>query len=433
MNQRSIASPSWPDGSPAAGVAPQVSRGWNLRSLYFCSIAFLLGVLYPWTVSLVGNMPIGELVVLFLLGQTLLAVVLTSRLPKIPSPWLLGFFGVAQIVAILSYVVSDLYRASLPVDMVRGWMRMFFLLADIIGLAILFGEEPRVLAWRQLGYGLSFVQVFFIPPLFGDYWKFGYGIPLTTLVVLVVPYIGGRIGSLAALACLGTLHTALGFRSMGAACFLNGGLIALRYLPLRVRQGLLLAGFAAFLIAIPRLVSDTFTSESGRSNRSNVERGAMLQAAWEGFVSSPLIGQGSWFSRSNVTDNFVLIRRQAAKETRNMVGFSDNDVEEVAIHSQILMALAEGGIFGAAFFVCYGLGIIWAIWYTLGEAPWSWLIPAQLFLLVAGMWDLLMSPFAGPVRLNISLITVLIAVLWSERRFRATPRASPAAHFLEDE
>jgi len=424
MNPPSLASRSWPDSSSGPGAAPGALIGSNLRSAYFCAVAFLLGLLHPWSISLVGQLPVGELVILALLGQTLLWIVMTSRLPQIPSPRVICFFSLAQVIALLSYIASDLYRESLPIDMIRGWVRMFFLLADLLGFAILFGAEPRVLAWRQFGFGLSFLQVFVVPPLFDDYWKFGFGMPLTVLVVLAAPYFGGCVGTLVALVIAGGVHTALAFRSAGAACWVIAGLLALRYLPSQLRKVVLVTGLAALLVASPRIVAHTFTSKSARANPSNIERGAMLQAAWEGFISSPLIGQGSWFSKSNVTDNFVLIRHEGAQENHGTIGFEETDVEAVSIHSQLLSAMAEGGIFGATFFFFYGLALLWGIWHSLVVAPWSWLVPTRLFLFVMYFWDLLMSPFSGPVRLNIGLATVLVAMCVRESR-----QASVAAAF----
>jgi O-antigen ligase len=273
-------------------------------------------------------------------------------------------------------------------------------------------------------------MVFLVPPLFGDYWKFTFGFPVTVLVVMAIPYFFRRAGTLAsivALGALGGLHMFMGFRNAGGSCFVVGALLMLRYLPLRPRQALMLAGFVAILIASPRMVAHTFTSKSARANRSNIERAAMLQAAWEGFARSPLIGQGSWFSKSNVTDIFMDIRRENSMENAGSIGFDDVDV--VTIHSQILMSLAEGGLFGGAFFFFYGLGLLWAIWYTLGEAPWSWLLPMRLFLFVANFWDILMSPFSGPARLNIALVTVLIAVCWEERQFARRSVNHEPVHF----
>lgn len=427
-----------PSASPGPGYFPiahggvasatdDLHRGIDLRAWYYCGLAFFLGLIHPWTVSLVGQMPVGEFLTLGLLGQVVLWCALTSRLPSVVSPRLLLVFGITQVIALLSYVLSDLYRDSLPVDMVRGWMRMFFLAVDILAYAILFGSDARGFAWHQLGFAFSFVQALVIRPIFGDYWKFGFGFPLTVLLVLVGPYFFGRLGGIGALIVISAAHAVMAFRSAAAACWLVAGLLALRYLPLRLRQGLVIGGVIAVTLASPMLVSNTFTSESGRSNRSNIERGAMLRAAWEGFASDPLIGQGSWFSKSHVMDNFLLIRKQVCDESNNGGGFDHNDFEGVTIHSQILVALAEGGIFGATFFIFYSVSILWAIYYTLGEGEWTWLLPSRLFVLVTSFWDVLMTPFSGVLRLNIAFTAAIVLLCWSEKQSAARRAVEEAA------
>jgi hypothetical protein len=39
----------------------------------------------------------------------------------------------------------------------------------------------------------------------------------------------------------------------------------------------------------------------------------MIGAAWQGFRESPFIGQGSWFSKSRVMDDFLVRRHEACK------------------------------------------------------------------------------------------------------------------------
>ena len=78
-----------------------------------------------------------------------------------------------------------------------------------------------------------------------------------------------------------------------------------------------------------RRLLDVIKDEFDRAGRSDVDRTAMIQAAVEGFVESPFIGHGSWFSNSDVLDNYLYIRadlaqgpvvRGAARETP-MQGF----------------------------------------------------------------------------------------------------------------
>jgi O-antigen ligase len=221
------------------------------------------------------------------------------------------------------------------------------------------------------------------------------------------------------------LHAVMDFRSFGGICVFLCFLLSLRALPKSTRKAVMAVGGVTALLLMPWISQKMFSNTGGRSDRSNVERSSMLEAAWEGFLASPVIGNGSWFSNSDVIDNFLLIRAEREQLSGGGLGFDNTSAEGLAIHSQMLVTLAEGGVVGGAFFFCYGVFILWAIWFALGDAAWDWTLPSRLFLLVNSFWDLCMSPFSGPVRINIALTVVLIALFWRER---AQMRASRVAH-----
>jgi hypothetical protein len=85
-SQSSFDSPRWPEEALDTDTESPDSKSWDLRSYYYCGLAFLLGVLHFWAVSLVGQMPVAELLVLFLLGQTALMVALNLRLRPCHRP-----------------------------------------------------------------------------------------------------------------------------------------------------------------------------------------------------------------------------------------------------------------------------------------------------------------------------------------------------------
>ena len=154
----------------------------------------------------------------------------------------------------------------------------------------------------------------------------------------------------------------------------------------------------------------------------------MIQAAWEGFLESPLIGNGSWFSKSDVWDNFLMIRSQKERESGQGLGFDPHNFEGIAIHSQILTALAEGGILGGTFFLMYTVLIIAGLWFMLTDATWHYLMPLRLLILVLGLYGVFMDPFSGTARLSIGITVALSLVLLAEkalisRSLRATPTA----------
>ena len=115
----------------ATHETPGVGRG---IVYFYGAIAFLVGMLHNFVVSMVGMMPVGELLLAMILAHAALWVALTGRLPApIPSPRLLGFLVACQLVAFASYIFADLWRESSSVDMLRGWLRMVFILIDIGG------------------------------------------------------------------------------------------------------------------------------------------------------------------------------------------------------------------------------------------------------------------------------------------------------------
>lgn len=404
--------------SPSRGEANAGIGPWTTR--VYLAVAFLLGVFRIWTIPVVGALPIGELLLLALLAYTGLLVLQTRRFAvKLPSPGLLLLFLTCQLIAFGAYIVSDLWWQSSSLDMVRGWLRMGFLFVDLFAFALLFGATPNAFLAIQIGACFSGVQALASRPLFGDYWKFGFGYPVTVAVILLASRYFGWLGACVASFAIGLIHAALDFRSFGGLCLLTGALLMIRMLKPATRKGVIIGGVAAALAIFPVMSSKLGQSTEGRSNRSNIERLAMLQAAQEGFAEHPFVGNGSWFSKSDVMENFLLIRAERARLTGGSTGFNNEEAGGTAIHSQILVSLAEGGIFGGLFFIVYGIGVIWALWYCLTDAEPDWLMPVKVFLLQLSLWDLFMSPFSGPARTNIAMTAAIVLTLVAQARSRS--------------
>jgi hypothetical protein len=387
------------DDLVAPPEADREEETWVSRStlLLYLGTAFFLGVLNQFSIRMVGLMPVDEILLCGIVGHAVLWLIIARRLPAaVPAPRILALLLICQVVAFAGYMVSDLWRESLPGDMVRGWSRMLFLAIDIGGFGLLFGASNRAFVAMQVGL------------------KFAFAFPVTLAVLLGVSRWLGDWAAIGACITLGVLHNWMDFRSLGGVCVLLGGLLGLRQLALVARK-LTLIGMLLLALGISPWVGRWMFSDTGtRATRSNVERSAMLQAAWEGFVKSPILGNGSWFSNSNVMDEFLTIRTQNAR-LAGVGGFADDDADGMAIHSQILVALAEGGIFGATFFFAYGLLLLWGIWFCLTDAPWDWTLPIRLFVLLVAFWNLLMSPFSGTHRVEIAMAVGLLLMLWRQR------------------
>ena len=383
------------------------------------AMSFLASAATAFTISLVGEMPVGELLLIAVAGWAILCLIFNhapaGRLFQSRYFWILM---VAQVVALGAYIASDLYRHSAPRDMARGWARMVFLAIDVIAVTYLFSCSRRNFIWFVVGQAVgSLAYTAIHGPMFGDMWKFGVAAPITFAIFLVLPF-GGVLLTAAAAAAIGVAHLNLDYRSMGGICLLAAMMLLLLRLPSRARW--LIAPFALALAVVGVFELYHEAKRGARANRSDIERAAMVTAAKEAVIESPLIGHGSWFSNSNVYDNFMLIRHEAAKQSR-VGGFAgaNRAPGDEALHSQILVALAEGGIFGGAFFVVFGLGLVWALIDTVLVRGWRRGAPIQLLILLLAVWNLLFSPFSGAHRVHIAMacgVVLLQLVRASEER-----------------
>lgn len=389
-------------------------------------ISFLASASTAFTVSLVGEMPVGE----FLLIGAAAWAVLCLAINQAPPGRLFrsGFFWTlmaAQLVALVAYVASDIYRGSAPRDMARGWGRMVFLAIDVIAVTYLFSCSRKNFVWFVLGQAVGALTYTAIHgPMFGDMWKFGVGAPITYAVFLLAPFAGAIVTALAA-AGIGLAHLNLDYRSMGGVCIVASVLVLLLPTPSRFRCWIAPLGLALAVAGVFHLYEQS--QRGTRATRSDIERTAMITAAKEAFERSPLIGHGSWFSNSDVYDNFMLIRHEAAKQAR-VGGFAGANKApgDEALHSQILVAMAEGGVFGGAFFLVFGLGLLWSLAYAVLVRPWRRLAPMQILILLLAFWNLLFSPFSGAHRVYIAMACGLILLLKTEHADLAYAREEEA-------
>jgi hypothetical protein len=392
------------------------SRGFPLASAL---AAFAAGILTAFTVSIGGELPLGEVILILVFGWVTFHGVVTGSLPpEIPRTRLFRILLVCQAVAFAAYVFSDLYRHSSVHDMGRGWARMVFLAIDIVAVAYLLGCSPlnllMFLAGQLMGDTL---HSFAFGALYGDVWKFGIGVPITYLVLFLAALLG-RPALVAAAFAMGGVHLVMDYRSFGGICFAVGIATLLTLFPRRTRTWLAIPAFLLAAIAVGGYAYKHHGDH--RATRSNVSRSAMLIAAYQGFMSSPIIGQGSWFSNSPVFDNFMQIRADAAK-VAGVGGFpeANEDPGTVAFHSQILVALAEGGIFGATFFLAFGAALVVAICKLTFTGDGGRYTGLYLLILISALFNWMLSPFSGAHRVYIAVACGLLVLLQRQRTVAA--------------
>ena len=399
---------------------------FNVRTAAFCA-----GFLSPFTVSLVGEMPLGEVVLLMVTAWLALYFALEHHLPAhLLDNRLLRLMLICEGIALMGYIISDTIWQSTAHDAIRGWARMIFLGIDIMTLGYLFvvgGQKSLfLLLWGEVIGGM--ILPLMGRPLFGDYWKFGFGTPITLGVLLIVSRLGFWPGQ-AALLGLSALHFMMNFRSVGGSCLLVSMLMVLQRFPPRWRMIILpmvcvLAADALWVIS-----ARSAQANSSHDQSSNISRTAMLIAAMHGIEQHPFIGNGSWFGKSDVTNEFLELRYNMAIEAhvggigRQVV--ASDEAQPYAIHSQILVAMAEGGILGGTFFIVYGVLLFAALVYYILFKRWAAHSGIYLYLLVDAFFNLFMSPFSGIHRVHIATASCLLLLIWqeySERRVRRPAR-----------
>lgn len=370
----------------------------------------LVGFTTPFTVDWMGNFPVAEWLLLGLAVWALVARILLRRWPSgvFQSRWFTVIL-ICQVLSLAGYVIADLYRGSSQHDYFRGWARMSFLIVDLLGLAVLIGNGWR--RWLALKIGLAFgvmIEAACFGPLFGDWWKFGVGLPITILVLAVL---GNRRGlAVAALLLLGGIHLFMNFRGLGGVCLILAAILGVPAFSMRLRLPII--GLAV-IIAAGSFIFYITNGEGVRRKDSDSERQAMIETAALTFAESPFIGQGSWFSTTHIVRE-IEVRRMALEE--GFGGYSEEEADKLAIHSQLLVALAEGGILGGLYFLVLGLLLVWALFYaTSSYGPQR---PLTLLFIIEAAGNLCISPFSGPARVHIAAATVLVLLLWQQSRGR---------------
>ena len=399
--------------------------------VFLAACAFLAGLLCAFNIPVVGSFPAGELILGVVTAAGVITFVLNKRTtPSLfTSPWLWAFLA-AEFITLAGYGIADFYRASATVDMARGWSRIAFLSIDTLAIAFLFGEDIRNFRLLLIGAALSGIILLQVGGVqFGDAWKFGYAWPVTILAILCASNFGvwSTIGVLLVVA---GIHYINDFRSLCGICVLIVAFLVIQAFEKRQRLMVFCAG--AVIAVGGFFIVKTHSSSmdaSERAARSNVERSSMLMVAWQAFAESPLIGQGSWFSNSDVMSKFLDLRSAAAEEA-GVHGYSADEIDDkVAIHSQLLVSLAEGGILGGIFFLFYGVCVLWAQWYCVFQRQLDRYSAIYSLILIGALWNLLMSPFSGGHRINIAVaIGVLLLLLQERAQLANAPEAITDLH-----
>jgi hypothetical protein len=323
------------------------------------------------------------------------------------------YLGVLWLAA---QVLTDVVRHTPFEDYSRGWLKILFTLTHFATIALLIRQSQRRFILYGAGLILGGVLTFFMPSAEeSDPWKFGLGLPITLLVILVAGTLARRrrVAAVTMLAAIGAINIVAGFRSLGAVCAVAATYSHFQLSPklansrLRKRRTVLaVAGLAAGVLGIYAIyavgVQSGLLGEAAQEKyelQSTGSGGVLLGgriaflAASAAIIDSPLLGHGSWAKDPVYKAILLASMTELGYENTDVVEEGEDDL--IPSHSYLFGAWVESGIMGAVFW-------FWVLWTTAralirasGREP---LLPLFGYIGLLLMWDVLFSPYGASGR-----------------------------------
>jgi hypothetical protein len=408
-------------------------RRWALGSSLAHAYVGLIGITTWFSVHLIGELPIGEILMVCALPVALLFSGRKALRPELKTVYAL------LLLWLLGQVIADIYNHTAMADRMRGSAAIVFFAIDLLGMSMLVGHSDR----RKLIYlvGLmigTLAQTRFMPsPDALDYlWKFGYATGAMLLALLVSSYFFARrrfmLSALPVLFICG-VNLLMNFRSPVLDLMVTLVLLypviperlgSVRLLP---RQGsgarllvlatfVMVAGLAAqsliqFVTHSGYISEENQQKNVGQSGASNLLLGGRpefivgLRAA----LDAPIIGHGSWPQERKYVEMFadLLAEQGRAGGSTNLILTGESGL--IPTHSHIVGSWVFAGISGLVFWIY----IMWVLLRSIVQIsvlrpP---LAPIYTWMMITMFWDLWFSPFASFRRLEEAFLLIVIADL----------------------
>jgi hypothetical protein len=377
------------------------------------------------------EMPIGgrifapELVLLCLLPGLLLkrGRLLLARLPK--TLLVLGILWLG------SQILTDVFRSTPFEDWSRGWAKISLFLLDFSALYLLIrGSRSRMLLFLA-GIAAGQILAYFLVTsayALAYPWKFGYGPPVTMVIVILA--CAGAIRRYfllqsGLLLLIGVANLVLGSRGAFLICALAAAYVLMsgwrsRQMPVGLSRskGLWRVVVALLLVGYVSAAGYAYAAEQGWLGTASVTKyesqsagkygvfvggRADVLVSGQAIADSPVIGHGSWAKDWKYQN---LLSARLAE-----LGYPDQGAPSEAqglipSHSYVLGAWIEGGVLGALFWGWITLTTVRAMRRTYGlNEP---LAPMVAFVTLTLLWSVLFSPFGAQERLYAAFFIVVI-------------------------
>lgn len=422
MNREKLAEPS------AAPVNwKQLKTQSTLSDFFGNAFALIIPTLTFLEVELVGRLFLSEILIVCMLPILLYA---RGGLLLSPLPKKLLLFGLAWLSA---QIATDIIIDTPIEDLIRGWAKIIFLLINFSAIYLYLNRNKMRFFLFALGIALGQILAYFFNPniYVESYpWKFGYGMAVTLLFVLIsqtrvlekkILFISNIILS------MGLLNFYMDFRSLGLICLLTGGFIFIKDSALfsyqnikrnRIINLIVLGSVSIYSISTfyNYSASEGWLGEEIREKnllQSSGDMGLLLGgraeilASSQAVIDSPIIGHGSWAKDQKYAD---MLEYALSQYGYDITGTVESDL--IPTHSYIMGAWVEAGIVGAAFWL-YALILTVRCLVATYQSNLP-LLPLTVFIAFNLLWNIPFSPFGAEVRLyaayDLSLMIFILSL-----------------------
>ncbi len=391
-------------------------------------LTFVLAASGVFVVHFVGDLPLADILLI-----PVLPFLITLKRQRLNRPRfrtifvLLGLWLSAQIV-------TDAYRGTEMVDWMRVDARIFFIAANLLGMAVLVGRNVRRHTIFFAGYAVgALLQVKFQPTELSDSWKFGYSTGVTAAVVLLSCYFFMRRRySIVILLILGiaSVDAAVNFRSPILFLFITIVLVT-PLIPEQIGEVRLLpaagSGMRVFVLALMALTAAKAAgslvlflgnqgvlgedAKSKNESQADSKAGQLIGGRPEILISSravmdsPFLGHGAWAKDMRYVEMYHDIMVEYGEDRDN-----EADLEEasglIPTHSHLMDAWVDAGILGAVFwgYVLF-LNVKGLIITAMVKPP---LAPMYIYSLIGFIWNIFFSPPGGITILPETFLIIVI-------------------------
>ena len=326
-------------------------------------------------------------------------------------------------------------------DYSRGWARILFFLLNFAAIyMVVYGNARRILLFA-VGLSIGYMVSLYLYPnevILADPWKFGYGIPVCMIaVVLSLGGIARRVPvfPIVVVAGLGVLNMVLGLRSLAGVCFMAALYLVAQLIfgkkgekvtpPTNVRLFfMVLLGVSAVwaVIAVYEFAAlEGVLGDDARDkyiDQTAEGYGVLLGGRHEFLVSaqaiadSPILGHGSWAKDTYYADMLMALTSSVEDELQ-AAWFGDL----IPTHSYLAGSWVEAGVMGGVFWL-FVLLLVTKVLANLFQAR-DPLSPLYVFIALLLVWDLLFSPFGADRRVMVGFQIAVMIYAWEGLRVHA--------------